>query len=257
MTKIIGTIDCETLGRQPRSIVWEVALATFECETAYEPVLGTYKEAVWHVNTVEQAHMGRTSEPETIEFHRRILGDDYTKITTGKYEGAPPVFNCRNLLCAVQSRFAGADEVWINKSSFDHGIMHTLAEDLFMKDELWPHKAEFDLRTGRKMARVHVPGEATHRGLADVKWNVEVLKAIGRAGFGFASDWNSQLLERLRKPHGKNIYVVSSRSNNFCWIRCLEFSEPEDVGAGLMCTRLGQSIWLNEYFVQFFVREPS
>lgn len=199
MTKIIGTIDCETLGRQPRSIVWEVALAIFECEVPYEPVLGTYKEAVWHVNTVEQANMGRTSEPETIEFHRRILGEDYEKIVTGRYDGAPPVFNCRELLRAVQQCFAGADEVWINKSSFDHGILHTLAEDLFMKDELWPHKAEFDLRTGRKMARARSPikSAATHRGLQDVRWNVSVLKAMGDVmrvhTEEFISDFSSQV----------------------------------------------------------------
>lgn len=69
----------------------------------------------------------------------------------------------------------------INKSSFDSGILHSLAEQCGIEGGLWKHKAELDIRPlYRKLPLGHIERQVTHTAVSDCHDNWATLQAFGQ-----------------------------------------------------------------------------
>jgi 3' exoribonuclease, RNase T-like len=187
MATKIGILDSETLSLKTRAVVYEVSLLTVVVNPYYRQSDDRVQPELWtrRIDILEQMAVGRVADPETLQWQFKTFGPEFSKQVYGE---GPLIQRPLLFLRDLRELCADLDELWIYKASFDHAVLHTLAEDFDLPDpqNVWGHNIERCLKTvrlslglkekTRKEGRV-----AAHRSDSDVLWNWEVLQAYGHA----------------------------------------------------------------------------
>ena len=182
-TKIIGTLDCETLSLSMNCVVYEVSLLVLEVDEYYtSKSLPALHE--WRIEILEQVSRGRDISRETLDFQFKTFGTDFPSLVYGNNKNGVIPVRPLDFILDLKEKTKNLKELWINKTSFDSGRLHSLAEDFGVKGNLWPHRAELDIRTIRDA--LSLPSDkgdsslsSAHRATADCLWNLGVLRQFG------------------------------------------------------------------------------
>ena len=61
-----------------------------------------------------------------------------------------------------------------------------------------------------------------------------------------------QVGDELKQVNGGNVYAVKKVLKEFVYLTCVWFSEKEDLGDQIFCTREGQEIWVAMYHARHY-----
>ncbi len=174
MSKHIATLDSESMGFDPRSVVWEIGIILATVDAYYTP-LSTPVEYVYKLRILDQIRIGRTIETQALDFHMKKMGTDWEEAITSVGASSPG-----SVVREIMHLLQGREEVWINKASYDSSLLHSLARDYGCQEPLWDHKAELDLRTLYRVLEIPKPRpKAVHRAIEDCRDNMVTLQAGG------------------------------------------------------------------------------
>lgn len=189
----IGTLDSETLSLQTNAVVYSIGLMVIECDEHYV-VNGSSQFHRWTPPFLEQLAMGtRHVDPATVrwaisqygmrELQAQMIGarsfvkDEIPCLMLDHNAG----LSVKEVLTQLRDLAMPCDELWINKASFDSGILHSLAEQIGITGGLWKHKAELDLRPlYRKIPVTFEQPKLKHNVEDDCFDNLAVLQTFGQ-----------------------------------------------------------------------------
>lgn len=184
----IGILDSETFSLKTRAVVYEASLLTLSVNPYYRLVDPSEPAEIWtrRIDIVEQLALGRIADRETLDWQFKTFGVTFPDQVYGS--DGPTIMRPHSFLAALREQCRDLDELWIYKASFDHAVMHSLAEDFWLPEpqNVWGHNIERCLKTvrlsmGLKSLTAKEGRVSAHRSEADVLWNWEVVQAYGYA----------------------------------------------------------------------------
>lgn len=177
-TEVINfSLDTETLGTRPGSVVTEVAIVNDY----------TADELHLYLHPVAQELLGMTTDQATIDWHQKENPNFDTMVANCRRE-SPTVMHLIECLQHIRKHIetitahTSADAaIWMNSPSFDSIMLHAMF-DLLGMPEPWHYRCERDLRTLRQLALAKQPDlalpekpENAHDALVDAKHQLEIV----------------------------------------------------------------------------------
>jgi hypothetical protein len=176
---IIAALDIETLDTAHTAHVFEISAVTAVIDVGLFIEQSSIKLAP---NYLEQLFLGRTKSKDTLEFHRKIRGNDEFESNllslnsndTYDYTSVSLVITFELLRDFLKD----VEEIWINGLSFDSPILHSLAKDSGCSMPLWDFRKERDVRTVRNtnpaLHKLTKNTQVLHSAYEDALWNLSV-----------------------------------------------------------------------------------
>lgn len=187
---LIGFLDLETWSKGPRAALLEVGCLVYDIQEPQAYHLLTEEKTRQPLLThqgffplEEQLRFKRVFDLNTFNFHVTHRGYEETYRLSQAPVTDPLFFYSAYHLTRIKEVFQGCQEIWINGLSFDPPIIKTLWEDVYLQpynDELWPFRAENDIRTMRKAFSIpKSTTTASHHAIDDCIWAARTLGQIG------------------------------------------------------------------------------
>lgn len=176
----VAVLDSETLSLKPTAVVYEIAYSIRSVtDNDYANAVETCR--VSHtLDIFEQMIAGRDVDVETLKWQQDLFEKDGSSFAEA-YDmrlRETDAEKTADALMFLQEKLLACDEVWIMKPSFDSPLLHSLATTFGVKDPLWKHRAEMDLRTPlRKLMPTGYkrPEGSWHQASVDVEHGWDIL----------------------------------------------------------------------------------